>query len=74
MRPIILATNVALVLSLQLAASAARAEDTTVIQKDQPSHSSTTVIKKHDDINLFPIPHPEEKKVIIHKEHPEDED
>jgi len=73
MRPIILATSAALVLSLQLAASAARAEDTTVIQKDQP-RDSTTVIKKRDDINLFPIPHPEEKKVIIHKDRPEDED
>jgi hypothetical protein len=67
MRALILAT------SMQMVASA-RAEDTTVIQKDQPSDSSsTTVIKKRDDVNLFPIPHPEEKKVIIHKEQHEDE-
>ena len=31
-------------------------------------NSSTTVVKKHDDINLLPVPHPEEKKVIIHKD------
>ena len=49
-------------------AATAKAEDTTVIKKDVPE-DSTTVIKKRDDVNLFPVPHQEEKKVIIHKDH-----
>jgi hypothetical protein len=56
MRTIVLATATALVLSFQMAASV------------QAEGSSTTIIKKHDDINLLPVPHPEENKVIIHKD------
>ena len=67
MRTTVLAVATALVLSFQMAASV-RAEDTTVIKKDSPEGSSTTIVKKHDDINLLPVPHPEEKKVIIHKD------
>jgi hypothetical protein len=66
MRTIILAVAAAFVMSVQMAAPV-KAEDTTIIKKDVPG-DSTTVIKKRDDVNLFPIPHPEEKKVIIHKD------
>jgi hypothetical protein len=62
-----MATAAAVIMSVQLAA-VARADDTTIIRKDQPD-TSTTVVKKHDDVNLLPIPHTEEKKVIIHKDH-----
>jgi hypothetical protein len=70
MRTVILAVAAAAVMSIQMAAPV-KAEDTTVIKKDVPE-DSTTVIKKRDDINLFPIPHPEEKKVIIHKDNDDD--
>jgi hypothetical protein len=49
-------------------ATAARAEDTTVIKRDNDGDSSKTVIKKKDDVNLLPVPHTEEKKTIIKKE------
>ena len=55
MRTIILATTAALIMSVQMAATA-KAEDTTVIKKDVPE-DSTTVIKKRDDVNLLPVPH-----------------
>jgi hypothetical protein len=66
MRTMILMATAAL-MTVQIAASA-RADETTIIKKDQPADSSTTVIKKRDDINLLPVPHTEEKKVIIHKD------
>ena len=69
MRRIILAVAAAAIISAPMAIPA-QAEDTTIIKKDQPE-GSTTVIKKHDDINLLPVPHTEEKKVIIHKDHDE---
>jgi hypothetical protein len=64
-------TALALLMSAPFVAGA-KAEDTTVIQKDQPESSSTTVVKKRDDINLLPIPHTDERKTVIHKEHDED--
>ena len=60
MRTIILATTAALIMSVQMAATA-KAEDTTVIKKDVPE-DSTTVIKMRDDVNLLPVPHTEEKR------------
>jgi hypothetical protein len=70
MRTVILAATAALIMSVQMAATA-KAEDTTIIKKDVPE-DSTTVIKKRDDVNLLPVPHTEEKKVIIHKDHDEE--
>jgi hypothetical protein len=67
MRTVMLAAAAAALLSVQMAVPV-KAQDTTVIKKDTPE-DSTTVIKKRDDINLLPVPHPEEKKVIIHKDH-----
>ncbi len=69
MRKIILAVAAAAIIGAPMAVPA-HAEDTTIIKKDRPE-DSTTVIKKHDDVNLLPVPHPEEKKVIIHKDHDE---
>jgi hypothetical protein len=66
MRTLALAAATAVIMSMQLAA-VARADDTTVIRKDG-ADTSTTVVKKHDDINLFPVPHSEENKVIIHRD------
>jgi hypothetical protein len=45
-----------------------RADDTTVIKRDNDGDRSTTVIKKRDDVNVLPVPHVEEKKTIIKKE------
>jgi hypothetical protein len=53
-------------------AATAKAEDTTIIRKDQPE-DSTTIIKKRDDINLLPIPHTEEHKTIIRKDRSDDD-
>jgi hypothetical protein len=67
MRKIIFAAAAAAIIGAPMAMPTAHAEDTTIIKKDRPD-DSTTVIKKRDDINLLPVPHPEEKKVIIHKD------
>jgi hypothetical protein len=71
----LLVTAAAFLMSAQFAVTA-RAEDTTIIKKDQPadSDSTTTIVKKRDDINLLPVPHTEEHKTIIKKEHDHDED
>jgi hypothetical protein len=45
-----------------------RADDTTVIKRDNDGDRSTTVIKKRDDVNVLPVPHVEQKKTIIKKE------
>jgi hypothetical protein len=45
-----------------------RADDTTVIKRDNDGDRSTTVIKKRDDVNVLPVPHVEEKKTIIKKQ------
>ena len=66
MRKIILAAAAAGIIAASMAVPA-QAEDTTVIKKDRPE--STTVIKKHEDLNVLPVPHTENKKVIIHKDH-----
>lgn len=69
MRKLILAAVSAGVIAIPMAVPA-HAEDTTVIKKDRPE-DSTTVIKKHEGVNVLPAPHPENKKVIIHKDHEE---
>ena len=45
-----------------------RADDTTVIKRDNGEDSSTTVIKKRDEVAPLPVPHTEERKTIIKKE------
>jgi hypothetical protein len=48
-------------------ASVVKAEDTTIIKKDD-GDTSKTVIKKRDDVKILPVPHTEEKKTIIKKD------
>jgi len=45
-----------------------RADDTTVIKRDNGEDSNTTVIKKRDEVAPLPVPHTEERKTIIKKE------
>jgi hypothetical protein len=66
MRKLIFATLAAAIVTAPLA-SAVKAEDTTIIKKDDGDRS-TTVIKKRDDVNVVPVPHTVEKKTIIKKE------
>jgi hypothetical protein len=42
--------------------SIVRADDTTVIKRDNEGHK--TVIKKRDELNVAPVPHTEEKTII----------
>ncbi|MGA8693651.1 MAG: hypothetical protein WB689_07355 [Xanthobacteraceae bacterium] len=67
MRKLILATVAAIVLGAPVG-QAVRADDTTVIKRDNDSDQSTTVIKKKDEVHPLPVPHVEEKKTIIKKE------
>jgi hypothetical protein len=73
MRKLILATVAAIVLGVPVG-QAVRADDTTVIKRDNDSDQNTTVIKKKEDqVNPLPVPHVEEKqKTIIKKEHDDD--
>jgi hypothetical protein len=67
MRKLILATMAAAIITAPMA-TAVRAEDTTVIKKDNDGDRSTTIIKKRDDVNMLPVPHTEEKKTVIKKQ------
>jgi Ni/Co efflux regulator RcnB len=67
MQKLILAAVAAVIVSAPIA-SAVKAEDTTVIRKDEPDRDRTTVIKKKEDVNVLPVPHREEKKTIIKKD------
>jgi hypothetical protein len=71
MRKLILATLAAVIVAAPLA-TAVKAEDTTIIKKDSDGDRSKTVIKKNNDVNLLPVPHTEERKTIIKKEHDND--
>jgi hypothetical protein len=72
-RKLILATVTATILGIPVG-QALRAEDTTVIKRDNDGDQSTTVIKKkQDEVNPLPVPHVEEKqKTIIKKENDDD--
>jgi hypothetical protein len=63
MRKLILVAIAAGIMSVPVAASV-KAEDTTVIHKDDGYGNRKTIIKKHDD-RTYVAPR-EEKKVIIH--------
>ncbi len=67
MRKLILATIALIVIGAPVG-QAVRAEDTTVIKRDNDVDSNTTVIKKRDEVAPLPVPHTEEKKTIIKKE------
>ena len=66
MRKLILATLPLIVIGAPVG-QAVRAEDTTVIKRDNDGDSNTTVIKKRDEVAPLPVPHTEEKKTIIKK-------
>ncbi len=65
MRKLIMATMTAAVLTVAVA-TAVRAEDTTVIKRDDAGDK--TVVKKRDELHVLPVPHVEEKKTVIKKE------
>jgi Ni/Co efflux regulator RcnB len=67
MRKLILATVAAVIVTAPMTATV-RAEDTTIIKKDDNT-GDKTVVKKRDELNVLPVPHVEEKKTIIKKEH-----
>jgi hypothetical protein len=69
MRKLILATVAAVIVTAPMSATV-KAEDTTVIKKD--NDGDKTVVKKRDELNVLPVPHVEEKKTVIKKEHDED--
>jgi hypothetical protein len=66
-RKLFFITATALIIGLPLA-TAANAEETTVIKKDGPVVDHTTVIKRHVDRRAVVAPRVEEKKVIIHRD------
>jgi hypothetical protein len=67
MRKLILGTLAVVVIGAPVG-QAVRADDTTVIKRDNDGDSNTTVIKKREDVAPLPVPHTEEKKTIIKKE------
>jgi hypothetical protein len=71
MRKLILTIVAGVVLGAPVG-QAVRADDTTVIKRDNDADQSTTVIKKKDEVNPLPVPHVEEKKTIIKKEEDKD--
>ena len=70
MRALVFVAATALLMSVQLVASA-NAEDTTVIKKDNDA-GQTTVIKKHEEDRPFLAAPSTEKKVIIRKDRDDD--
>jgi hypothetical protein len=67
MRKLIFATLAAIIVGAPVG-QAVRADDTTVIKRDNDPDQSTTVIKKKNEVAPLPVPHVEEKKTIIKKE------
>jgi hypothetical protein len=70
MRKLVLAIAAATIAMSVPLASSVKAEDTTVIKKDRDG--DTTVIKKEHELHVLPVPHTEEKKTIIRKDHDEE--
>jgi hypothetical protein len=70
MRTLVLAVAAATIAISGSMASSVLAEDTTVIKKDRDG--DTTVIKKEHELHVLPVPHTEEKKTIIRKDHEEE--
>jgi Ni/Co efflux regulator RcnB len=67
MKKLILA-SVAAMIAVAPMTTAVKAEDTTIIKKDNDT-GDKTVVKKRDELNVLPVPHVEEKKTIIKKDH-----
>lgn len=66
MRKLIMGTMAAAIMTVPMA-TAVRAEDTTVIKRNDDGDK--TVVKKRDELHVLPVPHVEEKKTVIKKEH-----
>jgi hypothetical protein len=67
MRKLILAAVAAILVGAPVG-QAVRADETTVIKRDNDADQSTTVVKKKDEVAPLPVPHVEEKKTIIKKD------
>jgi hypothetical protein len=67
MRKVILAILAAILVGAPVC-QAVRADETTVIKRDNDADQSTTVVKKKDEVAPLPVPHVEEKKTIIKKD------
>jgi hypothetical protein len=65
MRKTLLALTAAAVMAVPFA-TVVKAEDTTVIKRDD---GSKTVIKKKNDVKVLPVPHEEHRTTVIKKEH-----
>jgi hypothetical protein len=70
MRKLVLAVAAATIAMSVPMVSSVRAEVTTVIKKDRDG--GTTVIKRKEELHVLPVPHTEEKKTIIRKDHEEE--
>jgi hypothetical protein len=55
-------TCIAAALATAPMASIVKAEDTTIIKRD--NDGDKTVIKKREELNVLPVPHTEEKTII----------
>ncbi len=66
MRKLLMVTMAAAIMTVPMA-TAVRAEDTTVIKRNDDGDK--TVVKKRDELHVLPVPHVEEKKTVIKKEH-----
>lgn len=65
MHKLIMATMAAAIMIVPVA-TAVRAEDTTVIKRNDDGDK--TVVKKRDELHVLPVPRVEEKKTVIKKE------
>ena len=66
MRKLLMVTMAAAIMTVPMA-TAVRAEDTTVIKRNDDGDK--TIVKKRDELHVLPVPHVEEKKTVIKKEH-----
>lgn len=66
MRKLLMVTMAATIMTVPMA-TAVRAEDTTVIKRNDDGDK--TIVKKRDELHVLPVPHVEEKKTVIKKEH-----
>ncbi len=66
MRKLLMVTMAATIMTVPMA-TAVRAEDTTVIKRNDDGDK--TIVKKRDELHVLPVPHVEDNKTIIKKEH-----
>ena len=71
MRTLVFVTATALVMSVQMVASA-KAQDTTIIKKDNDAGQTTVIKKRREEGRPFLAAPSTEKKVIIRKDRDDD--